>query len=102
MLMTLQPTRSLKAMFMASSMSALPRMKPPPCSSNKTGASSVFSNPYHSVLTLPDAVAMKISLRDALRLVDIAITARNLSQARNYFPTIEVGVKGLRTEDVPE
>jgi hypothetical protein len=35
-----------------------------------------------------------------IRLADIAITVKNTGQVRNYFPTIEVGVKSLRAEDV--
>ncbi len=41
-----------------------------------------------------------ISDTPAIRLLDIALTVKNLSQVRNYFPTINVGVKSLRVEDV--
>jgi hypothetical protein len=41
-----------------------------------------------------------VSGDSAAGLVDIAVRIKNMSQVRNYFPTIKVGVKGLRTEDV--
>ena len=47
-----------------------------------------------------DFVPYGISDAPPVHLLDIAITVKNSSQVRNYFPTINVGVKSLRAEDV--
>jgi hypothetical protein len=47
-----------------------------------------------------DFVLHGLSGNPGIRLVDIAIRVKNMSQVRNYFPTIDVGVRGLRAEDV--
>jgi hypothetical protein len=46
-----------------------------------------------------DFVTYGISDTPGIRLVDIAITVKNMGQVRKYFPTIDVGVKSLRAED---
>jgi hypothetical protein len=47
-----------------------------------------------------DFVTYGISDTPGSRLVDIAMTVKNMGQVRNYFPTIDVGVKSLQGEDV--
>jgi hypothetical protein len=47
-----------------------------------------------------DFVTYGISDTPGIGLVDIAITVNNMGQVRNYFPTIDVGVNGLRAEDM--
>ena len=47
-----------------------------------------------------DFVTYEIPDAPGSRLVDISLTAKNMSEVRNYFPTLEVAVKSLRAEDV--
>lgn len=47
-----------------------------------------------------DFVTYGIPDTPGVRLVDIGMTVKNMGQVRNYFPTIDVGVRSLRSEDV--